>query len=288
MNAGAATILLGGREPSIEAAPALAIGALLVGRPIAEAADLLPRVFNLCAAAQATAARLSLGLPAQGGIEAEIVRDHVCKLCLSLPGALGMAPLPIPRDPAALLGRAGLPDSLPGLAEWNSPTAPLALAVARSFGPRIAVCPALPQPDRPLEAGAFENSAAGRQAGRPLLRSVEASHGRGPLWRLLGLLADLEAALLGRLPEPQVEDGVASVAAARGVYALRLRHERGRITAVERRTPTDHILAPGGALLQSLRSLPASMSGLAAAVVALHDPCVPVTVRAMARQTADA
>ena len=41
----------------------------------------------------------------------------------------------------------------------------------------------------------LDSSAAGRQATHPLLCSVEASHGRGPLWRLCGLLADLQAAL---------------------------------------------------------------------------------------------
>ncbi|MDT9155861.1 hypothetical protein RSW20_24300, partial [Escherichia coli] len=91
------------------------------------------------------------------------------------------------------------PAELAGLASWQSPAAALAILIGDLFAPGVACCAELPAPPHPLAEGAFENSAAGRQAMHPLLRSVEASHGRGPLWRYLGLLADLEAALQGRL-----------------------------------------------------------------------------------------
>ncbi|MBW6494568.1 MAG: hypothetical protein K0B16_08445, partial [Burkholderiaceae bacterium] len=68
----------------------------------------------------------------------------------------------------------------------------------------------------------------------------------------------------------------AVVAAARGAYALRLPQANGHVTGIARTTPTDQIAAPGGALVQSLASLPADLAELAALVVALHDPCLPV------------
>ncbi|HHZ09085.1 MAG TPA: hypothetical protein GX405_09945 [Rhizobiales bacterium] len=278
MNLRAATVTAGAGGPVLEAAPPLPLEALVLGRPVAEVVELLPRIFNLCRAAQDAAARLSLGLVPRDGLEAETIRDHVLKLCVTLPRTFGGSPLAIPADPAVLLGPKGLPADLAGLASWQSPAAALADLIRDSFAPGMACCAHLPAPPQPLAEGAFENSAAGRQSMHPLLRSVEASHGRGPLWRYLGLLADLEAALDGRLPVPRVEDGVAVVPAARGSYALWLRQAGGRVIGIVRRTPTDHLLAPEGALLQSLRTLPPTMK-MHAGVLALHDPCVPVTVR---------
>ena len=45
-------------------APDLPVAALLIGKPVEEAAALLPRLFNLCSGAQAMALRQALGLPA--------------------------------------------------------------------------------------------------------------------------------------------------------------------------------------------------------------------------------
>ena len=101
---------------------------------------------------------------------------------------------------------------------------------------------------------------------------------RGPLWRVWGLVADLEAACLGHLPAPQVTGTTACVPAARGAYALRLTQGAGLVTGITRITPTDHQLAPGGALIQALASLPATRRALAPQVIALHDPCIAVTV----------
>jgi len=283
MTLAAATVTLGPR-PGLTAGAALPVEALVLGRPVAEVADLLPRLFNLCRAAQGMAAKLSLGLPV--GLPAglpvaedpgtEVIRDHVLKLCVTLPRAFSLPGLPILQDPATLLGPHGLPDDP---ADLHGPASALARLIASTFPPGTATCPELPPPSDPLAAGAFENSAAGRQCGHPLLRRIEKTHGRGPLWRYAGLLADLEAAIDGRLPAPVVTDGTATVPAARGTYALRITAAHGLVTGLIRRTPTDHLLAPGGALLRSLASLPPALHHLAPQVIALHDPCIPVRVR---------
>jgi hypothetical protein len=303
MTVSAATVTFGPNGPTLTAAVPLPVEALVLGRPVAEAAELLPRLFNLCRAAQSMAAKLSLGLPTTEAPTAEIIRDHLLKLCITLPQAFGLPPTPIPSprgggeaqttgegaslppcgggmgrggSAADLLGPDGLAHDPAGI---EGPLAPLFRHVAKTFPPGIATCPPLPAPQEPLAEGALENSAAGRQSHHPLLRRIEQTHGRGPLWRLAGLVADFEAALLDRLPAPTLTGGTATVPAARGSYALRITHQNGLVTGLTRRTPTDHLLAPGGALLQSLASLPPAMHHLAPQVVALHDPCVPVTVR---------
>lgn len=285
---GAAQIRLslqGGRLcPVLRPAAPLPLARLLIGRPVAEAADLLPRLFSLCRHAQSRAALLSLGLPDTTGepeARAEMLRDHLARLCQFLPRALGLAPVP---PSLAALG-ALLPDDLPGLPGWmRSPgMAPLlAQALHSRFAPGEAATTALPPVGdgaAALRPDACENSPAGRQAAHPLSRAVESAFGRGPLWRLLGLLADVVALAAGNLPpSTRSADGTATVPASRGTYALRLLQTGGRITDLTRRTPTDHILAPGGALLQALASLPASKAGLAPVVLALHDPCIPVAL----------
>ncbi|MFO1202594.1 MAG: hypothetical protein U1E58_08145 [Tabrizicola sp.] len=300
MTLSAATVTLGPR-PTLTAATPLPVEALVVGKPVAEAAELLPRLFNLCRMAQGMAAKLSLGLPATEDPTIEIIRDHTLKLCITLPRAFGLPAIPVPTaglqahrsapgaslppggggmgrggSAAGLFGRNGLPTSA---ADIEGPFAPLFHQIAKTFPPDIATCPALPAPQDPLAEGAFENSAAGRQSAHPLLCRIEQTHGRGPLWRLAGLIADLDAALNDGLPPPTVTDGTATVPAARGTYALRITHQNGLVTGITRRTPTDHLLAPGGALLQSLATLPEPLHHLAPQVIALHDPCIPVTVR---------
>jgi hypothetical protein len=274
MTFSAATVTLG-PQPTLSAAAPLPLQALVLGKPVAEVADLLPRLFNLCRMAQGLAAKLSLGLPTTDDPTAEIIRDHLIKLCAVLPRSFGLAPRALPRDPASLLGPDGLPSTREGLIAVD----PIARMIDQEFPAGTAASAALPFPPQPLAEGAFENSAAGRQWLHPLLRDIESRNGRGPLWRYAGRLADLDAALHNRLPTPTVADGIATVPAARGTYALRITHRGGIVTGLTRRTPTDHLLAPGGALLQSLASLPEPLHHLAPQVVALHDPCVPVTVR---------
>lgn len=279
MTAAAASVSFGPHGADLAAATPLPLEALLLGQTVERAAELLPRLFNLCRAAQTVAAHLALGLPVAADPLPEIVRDHKLKLCILLPRSFGLPPVTIPADAADLLGHDGLPSQAAELAHWQAPLAPLLAHVAAAFPPGVACSAALPPPPDPLKDGAYENSAAGRQATHPLLCSVEASHGRGPLWRLCGLLADLQAALRGGLPAPRLADGIATVPAARGSYALRLSQRNGLITGIARRTPTDHMLAPGGALLQALSALPPGLRGLAPQVITLHDPCIPVLVR---------
>jgi hypothetical protein len=265
----------------ITRSPDLPLEALLLGRPVAEAAALLPRLFNLCRMAQGTAARMALGLPVVEDTIAEVLRDHAVKIFVTLRRVFGMTPLPLPALTAnTLFGPPGVLPTSPGdLADWMQaelPTAELARQIAARFRRGQAIIRALPPPPDPLAEGAFENSPAARQADHPVLRAVEARDGRGPMWRYLGLLADAETALAGHLPAPRMQGDTAVVQAARGAYALRITRSGGLVTGLVRRTPTDHILAPGGALEQALTGVDPALAPL---VVALHDPCVPVTVR---------
>lgn len=284
MTLSAAFVTFGPDGPLLTAAAPLPVEAMVLGRKGAEAAELLPRLFNLCRGAQGLAARMALGLAESDSgdeVQREILRDHVLKICVTLPLLFGQDRLSVPVAPETLLGRRGLPERLADLQGWDSPAAALAEKLILLFAPGLAVCAALPAPpaDAPLAKGAFENSAAGRQVNHPLLRQTEAAFGRGPLWRYLGLLADLEAVLRGDLPRARLCGDVALVPAARGAYALRLTQSGGLVTGIDRRTPTDHLLAPEGALLHALATLPPALRHLAPQVIALHDPCIPVTVR---------
>lgn len=268
----------------------LPLGALVLGHPVGEVARMLPRLFNLCRVAQETAVRLSLGLQMETGPTAladEVLRDHLLRLAVILPPLLGLPARGIAGDPLLVLfGPArGLPVDLIGLRTWlaaDQGVTAVVSAVAKAFGPGEAAVD-LPYVDAAtaLSVVAVENSAAGRQATHPLLRSVAARQGRGPLWRILGMLADAEAAVAGRLPAPTIADGMARVAAARGSYALRLGQVGGMVTRIDRVTPTDHLLAPGGALECALAALPVAKRHLAPVVAALHDPCMAVKVEGM-------
>ena len=265
-----------------------ALGAFLRGKPVAEAAELLPRLFNLCGAAEGMAARLSLGLPlaldARANLARDVLRDHLLALFVTLPRAADLSPQALPSD---WQSRSDLASALWGgprpvlFAQWLEPTqgfAPLVKRVSKLFGTQGQVAPlplATLETIDPLSA--LENSPAGRHATDPLMRQAEALAGRGPLWRLMGRIVDAEAAANGSLPAPELRaDGMALVPAARGAYALRLCSHRGRITTVRRITPTDHMLAPHGTLRQSLATL--DQPALAPLLVALHDPCLPVNL----------
>lgn len=267
----------------VQAGAALPLAALVAGRPPEAVAALLPRLFNLCRMAQGAAARAALGLVpevSEADLRAEVLREHLVAFCVTLPPLLGQAPGRLPDgDVAGALFGQGLPKGLDGLVEWlaaGAGCAPLVAALQARLQPGEGIIGPLPPPPSPLTPGAYENSAAGRRAGHPLLRAVEAASGRGPLWRLLGRLADAEAVLAGDLPRVRVHRGVAIAPAARGQYALRIETAGGLVTGISRLTPTDHLLAPGGALEQALA---ASRPALAPLIIALHDPCVPVTVK---------
>ncbi|SUZ32023.1 hypothetical protein ROE7235_01774 [Roseibaca ekhonensis] len=259
---------------------------VLAGKTPEAAAQLLARIFNLCGTAQGMAARLSAQRPdgprALDGLARDVVRDHLLALCITLPRICGLPVQPLPQDWQAMGDLSG--------ALWGGPRpmvlqdwlnggrgfAPLANAVCTRFPGRLAASRPLPFACA-TSVGRFEpleNSPAMRHAQDALLRQAEAAHGRGPLWRLLGRICDAEDAALGRLPAPQRrDDGTALVPAARGVYALRLHLKDGRVGGISRSTPTDHMLASGGALRSALDSVRDMM--LARIVLALHDPCLP-------------
>jgi len=281
--------LRGGQiAPAITAGPDLPLAQMVVGQSPEAVAALLPRIFGLCRVAQGAAARLALGLPGvidPAELAREVLREHLLLLLATLPPLLALSPLPVSlaAPAAALFGPArALPRGLEDFSAWlraGSGAAPVLSALSVRFAPGVAVTGALPTSNDAYAMArvAVENTPAGRQAAHPLLQSVAATGGRGPLWRALGMLADAEAALAGALPAPRLlPDGTAVVAAARGAYALRLPQADGRVTGILRTTPTDQIAAPGGALEQSLASLPADLVALAPLVVALHDPCLPV------------
>lgn len=280
MTLGAVQITQGATGWQINRQPGPDLAALLTGRAVEEVAALLPRLFNLCRMAQDTAAKITLGLPSATDTSAEVIRDHLARIFVTLRRAFDMAPQR--PDPDGAFGASGrLPTGLAELTVWLAsplPAAELGRVVVQSFPRRFGVVPRLPSPQG-AAMGGFENSPAGRQASNPLLRAIEADQGRSPLWRYLGMLVDLEAARAGTLPPPKrLTDGTAVVQAARGAYVLRLAQADGVVTDVLRLTPTDHQLAPGGALSIALAGLPCDRPDLAARLVALHDPCVPVTV----------
>lgn len=277
---GAARIVAGPEGWRVIRQPGPDLAALMIGRPVAEVAETLPRLFNLCRVAQAAAARLALGMTDDSDPRAEVIRDHLAQVYVTLRRAFGLAPLR--PDPAGIFGPAGrLPADLADLADWMAgdfPAAELARRIRADLPAPLGAAPALPAAPHGVP-GAFENSPASRQADHPLMLALEATGGCSPLWRYLGMLADLGAATTGHLPPPRrLPDGTAVVQAARGAYALRLDQAGGRLVALHRLTPTDHQLAPGGALSQALAGLPADRPDLAARLVALHDPCVPVSV----------
>lgn len=268
----------------ITRAPALPLGRLIVGKPVNEVAALLPRLFNLCRMAQGAAARAALGLPplvTATDLAAEVLRDHLAVLFVTLPPLLGLAPARPPQSAVAqaMFGPRGLPRTLPDLRLWltsGTGVSRLACAVDRAFPGRMASAPVLPAPANSLADGAFDTSLAVRRADHPLLTALEADRGRGPLWRLMARLVDAEACLRGDLPAVTMANGTALAPAARGTYALRLTHAGGIVTGITRRTPTDHLLAPGGTLHHALTGLDPALAPL---VIALHDPCEPVTIR---------
>lgn len=272
---------VGGQLPPVILQPApLPLAKLLIGKPVADVAALLPRLFNLCRMAQGRAAHLALGLerPVPEGTEdvrAEIKRDHLQQIAQIIPRALGHTPVALG---GVNIGE--LPTDMDGLKRWigqDGVPQQSARSLLALFKPGEAVCGVLPLPrEQARFAEASENSPAGRNANAPLLRAIEREIGRGPLWRYVGLLIDAQNV---NGAERVTADGTAIVQAARGIYALKLGQKNGVLTSIERRTPTDDILAKGGALEKSLHTLPITKAYLAPLVLALHDPCVPVFIQ---------
>ncbi|MBE0452160.1 hydrogenase expression/formation protein HupK [Roseovarius autotrophicus] len=261
-------------------APPMPLARLVEGRPVEEVAEILPRLFNLCRVAQSVALRLALGLPAgdMAGLSEEIARDHRLKLGVIWPARLGLGRLALP------LWSEGLPETPEAFDAFISGVAPLATvlrAVRDGFTPGLACCAPLPEvvAATALAATAQENSPAARHLTHPVMRRIEETDGRGPLWRVFARALDLAAVTRGALPAPQlIGPGAALVPAARGLYAVRAEVRRGRVIRLTRVTPTDHLLAPEGIMAQSLASLPATAHSEARLVADLLDPCAPVTI----------
>jgi hypothetical protein len=266
----------------------------MMGRSAEDAAALLPRLFGLCSAAQGLAMRISLGLPVTASdhdaLRREMLRDHLAKLCLRWPALLGLPTRPLPKGwadgtdvPETLLGGSAPPDA-DGFAEWltrGRGVAPVLAALTRVFAPGEAAAD-LPevQPATILAATAVENSAAMRHANHPVLRAIEASQGRGPLWRAAGRLFDALACATGDLPAPhRLADGTAIVPTARGLYGIRARATDGLVTGFARCTPTGHLCATGGVLERALGTLRSRTPACVALLADILDPCVPVLVR---------
>lgn len=285
----------------VKSAPVLPVAKLVMGKPVGDVAELLPRLFNLCRVAQGTAARAAFGLPLppdwQEELRKEILREHLVKLCLKWPGLLSIHPVALPRNwaiDAALVREAvfGKTRHMPATHQQfiaflkaGVGIAPVLSAIQKLFAPAQACRPALPiaTPNSVFVRKAQENSVAARHAAHPVLRGIEATLGRGPLWSATAVAVDLDMCLDGHLPPASLARGRAIIPAARGYYGVRARVEQGRVTAFRRITPTDHMLAKGGALEQALATLPANQAEvLAPLLLSILDPCFPVAVEAAA------
>ncbi|SPF79384.1 hydrogenase expression/formation protein HupK [Pseudoprimorskyibacter insulae] len=267
------------------------VARLVLGRPVEEVAAIIPRIFNLCPMAQTLAIKAAAGWAItptdKQALRAEICREHALRLAVILPSRLGAPRLVLPQDAAeqrwALFGQDRFPvDGFDGFLESGVGIAPLLLALRSRFAPFEASIPALPLPDdetafQPL---ALENTVAARHLDHPLMRAIEAEYGRGPLWRVVAKALDYDAFSHGSEPEIATpEKGRAIVPAARGRYALAMQVQGGVVTAFQRVTPTDHLMADQGVMAQALASLPRVKHDEAPLLVDILDPCSPVTIK---------
>lgn len=214
--------------------------ARLVGRPVEEAATLVPLVYAVCAATQEAATRCACGLPAPAGLGARVVRDalrdHLIHLHVALPEALGC-----PGDPLAV--REGLTAHLAGdargaladaafapgeepasladlrawaLARFGAPAAALrrllhgwdpawgrvALPLVPARLDLARLDPARLDLDRAtLDGRAAEPGAAASHAAHPLLVDIAERLGPGPVWRTAARL--IAAGRLAAEPDPE-------------------------------------------------------------------------------------
>jgi hypothetical protein len=288
----------------------LATDRLFLGRAPEDVARLAPLIWNACPGAQAAAARVALGLPVeaatQARVNAEALREHALALCLRWPEALGLADARgaladtarVEADPeAAGRLRAAVfapfdraPANWARMRDWMAAGATSAArCAAEALGWQAAWArgeaplfdPAAP-PDwpAPLQRGrAADNGLAGLLADAPLMGEIEALRGRGPLWRMAARLLDFDR-LLGEPDSPLLPNG--AVRTARGLMLARARVEGARVTRFERLSPTDFLLAPGGALDAAMGALPAEpdapLAAAARLTLALLDPCLPCAV----------
>ncbi|MGH1416977.1 MAG: hydrogenase expression/formation protein HupK [Pelagimonas sp.] len=278
----------------------LPIAEMVVGLEANDVADLLPRVFNLCRAAQSLAARAAMGLPlathAAEDLRRDILRDHVVKVCLKWPPALGLAPIALPQGwlddlsqmREVLFGpQRAMPRTAQAfwafISEAEGGLGPVLGAVKAAFDPHVACTQVLPlaRPETVMARFPQENTVAARHARHPVMKAIAQDYGRGPLWRATAIALDMESCVNETLPAwTKRPDEVVVVPAARGLYAIEVRVEQGRIKRFRRVTPTDHLLVSGGVLDQSLASLDRPVDHpLMTLLLDILDPCIPLELR---------
>ena len=279
---------------SFQPAPALPVSRLVVGRNVEEVVELLPRLFNLCRAAQGAAVEAALGRPARANDMAnEVLRDHLLKFHVSWPAFFGCPPCPLPDDWAArgpllcqaAFGPAGrapatAADFFDFLAS-DQGYAPVLRLIDGSFAEGEAVADLrVADHETVWSTEAIDNSVASRMSQHPAMLGIANARGKGPLWRASARLYDIAAIVDGNLPSLETPSkGEAVVPAARGMYAVRIETEGDIVIGFERVTPTDHLLAGGGVLDRSLSTLPAIKVGLGNLLLDVLDPCSPVRLK---------
>ena len=182
-------------------APALPVETMVLGKPVTEAADLVPRLFNLCRAAQALAVRKALGLPVAASmndeLRHEIMRDHLLKLCVALPAQFGIGSEGLPSGWAsdrgaaarAVFGPAGeppkTPDDLDAFLTSGHRVAEVLHKIDQCFDPGEAATGQLTSLSRTniRRDAPVENSVAGRHGLHPVMRHIAEPRGRGAIMR---------------------------------------------------------------------------------------------------------
>lgn len=287
-------------------------GRWLAGRPVEEAARLIPRVFNLCAAAHGAASAQALHLPApdaEASIRQETLRDHALALFHQGPEALG---LPGERDALGLLanpdGAAELARRVSGdvdlaglslsdfdlwLARGETLPARLLRQMRQHIDPawgRVGL-PSLTLSDLDAAVGDGSRDLPARDATvltrvrqAPLLVALLAAEGGSLLARLLARVLDLLAVLKGGPAScGRTAAGNGFAAAARGLLAHGARVEAGRIAFYRIVPPSAWTLAPGGLLERMLAALPsrAETPMLGRLALLAVNPCVPVKLEGL-------
>lgn len=278
---------------------------VLLGRAPEEAAALIPRLYNIGAAAQGAAASAALGLGGGNAdaIRAEIAREHGLFLFHHLPTAFGE-----PRDSEGLaVLRTQDPARLPAylfnghapadlsLGELDALLAQGETLATRSLARVAALDPAWARADLPaltlVEAeAAFADDTASpardatllsRVRGAPLLANLIARDGPSLFVRLLARVLDLCACLAPSTPDALSgarPHGIGFAQAARGTLVHRARVTEGRVVSYKMLAPSRWTLAPGGLLERMLDAIPARVeAGLIARLSLLAvNPCVAV------------
>ena len=278
----------------VEAPDIPAADAAVAGQPIAAARALLEQARGPYHAAQMAAFDLATGRrPDAAAQSREMRREHLTQIFMAWPHALGLRPTFdqswLTDDDRVMRALFGAPARVPtndfdtaGYLGSEDGIAPLLRLIGDLFGPRTAVADGLPliDADTAFRPAPVENSCAARQAASPAMDYVEAMYGRGPLWRATGRVVDLARMLTAETPPRPVTIAPGQILApsARGYVALRIETEGERVTSFARVTPSDHLLAKGGALEVMLARLPAERGGLVPLLMTLIDPCRPVSV----------